>query len=76
MMDRFRRILRRHPDDEETPLVPKEKNKSISERVTSAIRKRVMKRKGYTKIPSAKGEGRRRKRAGLKRRKRPRKMYK
>ena len=65
MMDRFRRMLKRHPnDDEETPLVPKEKKKSIGQRVTSAIRKRLMKRKGYTEVPTARGEGRgRRKRA-------------
>jgi hypothetical protein len=63
MMDRFRRLLKRHPiDDQETTLIPKEKKKSISERVTSAIRKGVMKRKGYTKVPTnaTRGKGRRR----------------
>jgi len=93
MMDRFRRILRRHPiDDQETPLIPKEEEKSIAQRVTSAIRKRVMKRKGYTKVAtdySARGRGRRKRasavkalssiRSVIRRRKkikRPRKMHK
>ena len=71
MMDRFRRILKRHPnDDEETPLVPKEKKKSIGQTVTGAIRKRVMKRKAYTMVPTdatrAEGRGRgRRKRVSV-----------
>ena len=67
MMNRFRRIFKRHPnDDEETPLVPKEKKKSIGQRVTSAIRKRLMKRKGYTEVDSARGEGRRRRKRAVK----------